>query len=126
MAVCAFPAAAGTLLTGLGMAPDATGPVMLMATGIAAATVASAARMPQVGDLVDFHVGAHDPTFAQGSRLEAEITHVWGESCVNVVITDAAGERHARTSVRMVPHGCTEPVGHFATYKADQAETATG
>lgn len=133
-AVCAFPAAAGTVLTGLGMAPDATAPALLLATApalllatdVAAAAMARTNRMPQVGDLVEFHVGAHDPTFAQGSRLDAEITQVWSESCVNVVVTDAVGEKHSRTSVRLVPPGCSEPVGHFATYRAVPAEIATG
>lgn len=125
LAACAFPAAASATAAAVGMAQDVATPSLLLAVG-AAAVVAGATRMPQVGDAVTFHAGENDPAFPPGSRLDAEITHVWGETCVNVVITDAAGEQHSRTSVRLLPEGSREPVGYFATYKTGHAETATG
>lgn len=125
LAVCAFPAAAADLLPFVGASPGVAAPALLLATGVAA-VVADAERKPQVGDLVVFYAGDHDPAFVAGSRLDAEIVHVWTESCVNVLITDAAGESHSRTSVRLVAEGTVDVLGHYATLKADQAETATG
>lgn len=126
----AFPAAASTVAApSLATATSAAASVVasMSPTLGAASSVAAACDTPRAlraGDQVVFHAGAHDPTFAEGSRLDAEVTHVWSEQCINVEIVDAAGERHSRTSVRFLPPGLHEPIGHYATLK--QAQVATG
>lgn len=77
---------------------------------------------PQVGDSVLFW--PHTGIGYQGSfPIEAEIDHVWSDTCVNVSMPASNGSEYQATSVFLVRNGQALPSGYYCAY-ADELPQA--
>lgn len=65
---------------------------------------ASRVIQPTVGRVVWYRPSVSDVDLPHDRKepLAALVTRVWGERCVNLVVFDANGNAHGRTSVRLV------------------------
>lgn len=71
---------------------------------------------PTVGRIVWYHPSdddkkRHHPMIVHGTELAAMITHVWGDTTVNLVVFDSNGRGHERTRVPLVQEGMEPYVG---------------
>ncbi len=76
---------------------------------------------PTVGRVVHYRTGNADIDGAMvrngDQPLAAIITCVWSDSCVNLVVFDANGRRHERTSVLLLQEGNPQPGGgHYCEW----------
>jgi hypothetical protein len=83
---------------------------------------AAAPSRPQVGDAVLFWPHAGYP----GSfPIEAEIDHVWSDTCVNVSMPASDGSVYQPTSVFLVRHGNqAQPSGYYCAYADELPDAA--
>lgn len=56
--------------------------------------------------------------------LAAIVAHVWGDTCVNLVVFDANGNGHPRTSVLLAQEGDKRPAAGFAEWMPYQKTQA--
>lgn len=75
---------------------------------------------PTVGRVVHYRPGNADIDGAMvrngDQPLAAIITCVWSDSCVNLVVFDANGVLHSRTSVLLLQDGNPRPRGSFCEW----------
>ena len=64
---------------------------------------------PTVGRVVHYHPAPGEMTAATGQPLAAIITCVWSDTCVNLVVFDANGLPHSKTSQLLVQDGEVKP-----------------
>lgn len=93
---------------------------------------------PSIGRKVYFYAGEGDnpaPTrYSLDTPMDATVIYVWGPECVNLRVTDHAGNTHIRTSVPLRDPGedgadahCKD-LGCYATwmpFQVGQAKAAT-
>lgn len=118
---------------GLFESPVANG-LAVVGAMVGAAAVAMPAPVviqPTVGRVVWYwpHPTQVAPGFCPGQDqpLAAIIAHVWSDSCVNLVVFDANGIAHNRTSVLLVQEGANRPAYDFCEwmpYQRGQAAKA--
>jgi hypothetical protein len=85
--------------------------MLLPTTGRQTVTIKLAPGQP-----VWFHKDAQDPIEAGGAQpLAAIVTYVWSDRMVNLVVFDANGHSHSRTSMVLLQEGDTLPVGGYCT-----------
>ena len=72
---------------------------------------------PTVGRVVWYRKGTHEDLATIGDQPAAAIiTGVWSDTCVNLVVFDANGDRHGRTSVLLLDENMERPLGTFCEW----------
>lgn len=77
---------------------------------------------PTPGRVVWYHPPINEaragfsPPALPGVPLAALVARVWSDTCVNLMVIDANGMPHSRTSVLLVQDGMTKPDGDFAEW----------
>lgn len=93
------------------------------------APVAPLVITPEPGRIVHYSPGAGDADMVvHGPQpLAAQVAYVWSDHCINLSVTDHAGNKHARTSVRLLQPGEDVVVRGvaYATWMPYQVQQAT-
>lgn len=81
---------------------------------------------PTVGRIVWYHPCASDdfPGAHDTEPLAAIVARVWSDTCVNLMVIDANGNTHSRTSILLVQDGEHRPDSGFAEWMPYQKQKA--